>query len=100
VTIPHRIAKTYIRIVPDSAAFFHRPPDTPWAGTHPPYQAHLFQSKKWSTASVSQYVSALGFLYDKTLRRHFLTEHIPQIAPTAARRARDWYQICVVFSGF
>jgi hypothetical protein len=41
------------------------------------YQAYLFQSKKLSTASVSQYVSALPFLYVKTLRRNFLTEHIP-----------------------
>jgi Phage integrase, N-terminal SAM-like domain len=32
----HRTAKTYIRIVRDFAAFFHRPPDKPRAGTHPP----------------------------------------------------------------
>ena len=48
------------------------------------YQAYLFQSKKLSPASVSQYVSALRFLYVKTLRRHFLTEHIP--FPKSPRR--------------
>jgi hypothetical protein len=40
----HRIAKTYIRIVRNFAAFFHRPPDKPRAIR--PYQADLFQSKK------------------------------------------------------
>jgi integrase/recombinase XerD len=37
-----------------------------------------------STASVSQYVSAIRFLFVKTLRRHFLTEHIP--FPKSPRR--------------
>jgi len=37
-----------------------------------------------STASVSQYLSALRFLYVKTLRRYFLTEHIP--FPKSPRR--------------
>ena len=48
------------------------------------YQAYLFQSKKLSLAGVSQYVSALRFLFIKTLGRHFLTEHIP--FPKSARR--------------
>jgi integrase/recombinase XerD len=73
----HRTAKTYIRIVRDFAAYFHRSPDKLGPEHIRQYQAYLFQSKKLSTASVSQYVSALRFLYVKTLRRHFLTEHIP-----------------------
>jgi integrase/recombinase XerD len=80
----HRTAKTYIRIVRDFAAFFHRPPDKLGPEHIRQYQAYLFQSKKLSTASVSQYVSALRFLYVKTLRRHFLTEHIP--FPKSSRR--------------
>jgi len=80
----HRTAKTYIRIVRDFAAFFHRPPDKLGPEQIRQYQAYLFQSKKLSTASVSQYVSALRFLYVKTLRRHFLTEHIP--FPKSSRR--------------
>jgi integrase/recombinase XerD len=79
-----RTAKTYIRIVRDFAAFFHRPPDKLGPEHIRQYQAYLFQSKKLSTASVSQYVSALRFLYVKTLRRHFLTEHIP--FPKSSRR--------------
>jgi integrase/recombinase XerD len=80
----HRTAKTYIRIVRDFAAFFHRPPDKLGPEHIRQYQAYLFQSKKLSTASVSQYVSALRFLYVKTLRRHFLTEHLP--FPKSSRR--------------
>jgi integrase/recombinase XerD len=73
----HRTAKTYIRIVRDFAAYFHRSPDKLGPEHIRQYQAYLFQSKKLSTASVSQYVSAIRFLFVKTLRRHFLTEHIP-----------------------
>jgi hypothetical protein len=82
----HRIARTYIRIVRDFAAFFHRPPDKPRAGTHPPIPGGSVSKQKAKScrrlASV-KYVSALRFWYDKTLRQHFLTEHIPfpKIAP-------------------
>src|SRR5262249_56952201 len=41
------------------------------------YQAHLFQVKKLTPATVSQYASALRFFFVKTLRRSFLAEHIP-----------------------
>jgi integrase/recombinase XerD len=73
----YRTANTYIRIVRDFAVYFHRPPDKLGPEHIRQYQAYLFQNKKLSPASVSQYVSALRFLYVKTLRRHFLTEHIP-----------------------
>jgi len=88
----YRTANTYIRIVRDFAAYFHRPPDKMGPEHIRQYQAYLFQSKKLSTASVSQYVSALRFLYVKTLRRHFLTEHIPfpksprQLSPSGCRQ--------------
>jgi integrase/recombinase XerD len=72
-----RTAKTYVRIVRDFAAYFHSSPDKLGPEQIRQYQAYLFQSKKLSTASVTQYVSALRFLYVKTLRRNFLTEHIP-----------------------
>src|SRR5215472_3444619 len=80
----HRTAKTYLRIVRDFAQHFHRPPDQLGPEHIRQYQAYLFQSKKLSPASVSQYVSALRFLFVKTLRRHFLTEHIP--FPKSPRR--------------
>ena len=72
-----RTAKTYIRIVRDFAAYFHQPPDQLGPEHIRQYQAYLFQGKKLSPATVSQYVSALRFLLVKTLHRHFLTEHIP-----------------------
>ena len=80
----HRTAKTYLRIVRDFAQHFHQPPDRLGPEQIRQYQAFLFQSKKLSPATVSQYVSALRFLFIKTLRRHFLTEHIP--FPKSPRR--------------
>jgi integrase/recombinase XerD len=80
----YRTANTYIRIVRDFAAYFRRPPDKLGPEHIRQYQAYLFQSKNLSSASVSQYVSALRFLYGKTLRRHFLTEYIP--FPKSPRR--------------
>jgi integrase/recombinase XerD len=73
----HRTAKTYVRIVREFAEYFHRSPDKLGPEQIRQYQAHLFQTKKLAPATVSQYVSALRFLFIKTLRRHFLAEHIP-----------------------
>jgi site-specific recombinase XerD len=80
----HRTAKTYLRIVRDFAGYFHQPPDKLGPEQIRQYQAFLFHTKKLSPATVSQYVSALRFLFIKTLRRHFLTEHIPY--PKSPRR--------------
>jgi site-specific recombinase XerD len=55
----HRTAKTYIRIVREFATYFHRPPDKLGPEQIRQYQAHLFQNKKLSPSSVSQYVSAI-----------------------------------------
>ena len=86
----HRTAKTYIRIVRDFAAYFHRSPDKLGPEHIRQYQAYLFQSKKLSTASVSQYVSAIRFLFVKTLRRHFLNRahSLSQVSPAIAHRAQ------------
>jgi site-specific recombinase XerD len=73
----HRTAKTYVRIVREFAEYFHQPPDKLGPEQIRQYQAHLFQAKKLAPATVSQYVSALRFLFVKTLRRHFLAEYIP-----------------------
>src|SRR5262252_4133049 len=73
----HRTAKTYVRIIRDFAKHYHQPPDKLGPEQIRQYQAHLFQTKRLSPYTVSQYVSALRFLFVKTLRRHFLTEHIP-----------------------
>jgi site-specific recombinase XerD len=73
----HRTAKTYVRIVREFAEHFHQSPDKLGPEQIRQYQAYLFQSKKLAPATVSQYVSALRFLFIKTLRRHFLVEYIP-----------------------
>ena len=73
----HRTARTYVRIVRDFAEYFHQPPDKLGPEQIRQYQAHLFQAKKLAPATVSQYASALRFLFIKTLRRHFLAEYIP-----------------------
>ena len=73
----YRTAKTYVRIVREFAEHFHQPPDKLGPEQIQQYQAYLFQTKKVSPATVSQYVSALRFLFVKTLWRHFLTEYIP-----------------------
>jgi integrase/recombinase XerD len=73
----HRTARTYVRIVRDFAEHFHQPPDKLGPEQIRQYQAHLFQAKQLAPATVSQYVSALRFLFVKTLRRHFLAEYIP-----------------------
>jgi site-specific recombinase XerD len=65
----HRTAKTYVRIVREFAEHFHQPPDKLGPEQIRQYQAHLFQAKKLAPATVSQYVSALRFLFVKTLRR-------------------------------
>jgi site-specific recombinase XerD len=80
----HRTAKTYVRIVRDFAEYFHQPPDKLGPEQIRQYQAHLFQAKQLAPATVSQYVSALRFLFVKTLRRHFLAEYIP--FPKSRRR--------------
>jgi integrase/recombinase XerD len=73
----HRTAKMYVRIVQEFAEHFHRPPDKLGPEHIRQYQVHLFQVKKLAPTSVAQCTSALRFFYVKTLRRHFLAEHIP-----------------------
>jgi site-specific recombinase XerD len=55
----HRTTKTYVRIVHEFAAYFHQAPDKLGPEQIRQYQAHLFQNKKLSPSSVSQYVSAI-----------------------------------------
>ena len=64
----HRTARTYVRIVREFAEYFHQSPDKLGPEHIRQYQAHLFQTKKLTPATVSQYVSALRFLFVKTLR--------------------------------
>ncbi len=72
-----RTAKAYVRIVRDFAQHFNRSPNQLGPEQIRQYQAHLFQTQKLAPATVSQYTSALRFFFVKTLRKHFLVEHIP-----------------------
>ena len=70
-------ARCYIRIVRDFAQHFKTSPDKLGPEQIRQYQAHLFQGKNLAPATVQQHAAALRFFFLKTLRRHFLSEHIP-----------------------
>ena len=86
----HRTAKTYTRIVQDFAQHFHCSPNKLGPEQIRQYQAHLFQVRKLTPATVSQYASALRFFFVKTLHRRFLasTFRFPNDL--------DHYQLCSV----
>ena len=66
----YRTAKTYVRSVREFAEHFHQPPDKPGPEQIRQCQAYLFQTKKPSPATVSQYVLALRFLFVLEIIRH------------------------------
>jgi integrase/recombinase XerD len=63
--------KGYLRIVQDFAQHFHQPPDKLGPEQLRQYQAHLFQDKKLNAGTVQQYVAALRFFFNKTLKRRY-----------------------------
>jgi integrase/recombinase XerD len=69
--------KGYLRIVQDFAQYFHQPPDKLGPEHLRQYQAHLFQNEKLNAGTVQQYVAALRFFYNKTLKRGYLLDEIP-----------------------
>jgi len=69
--------KGYLRIVQDFAQHFHQPPDKLGPDHLCQYQAHLFQEKKLNAGTVQQYVAALRFFFNKTLKRRYPLDDIP-----------------------
>jgi integrase/recombinase XerD len=69
--------KGYLRIVQDFAQHFHQPPDKLGPEHLRQYQAHLFQDKKLNVGTVQQYVAALRFFFNKTLKRRYPLDDIP-----------------------
>ena len=67
----------YLRIVQDFAQHFHQPPDKLGPEHLRQYQAHLFQDKKLNAGTVQQYVAALRFFFNKTLKRRYLLDDFP-----------------------
>jgi len=59
----------YLRIVQDFAQHFHQRPDKLGPDHLRQYQAHLFQDRKLNAGTVQQYVAALRFFFNKTLKR-------------------------------
>jgi len=69
--------RAYLLAVRQFAAFFHRSPDQLGPDHIRRFQSYLLQEKKLSPRSVVQRVSALRFLFVKTLQRHYMLEQSP-----------------------
>jgi integrase/recombinase XerD len=67
----------YLRIVQDFAEHFHQRPDKLGPEQLRQYQAHLFQDRKLNAGTVQQYVAALRFFFNKTLKRRYLLDDLP-----------------------
>src|ERR1700740_976661 len=61
--------RRYIRTVEDFARHFDRPPDRLGLRHIREYQAELFQKRKLSAGTVTNYLAALRFFYIKTLKK-------------------------------
>jgi site-specific recombinase XerD len=70
-------ARTYIKIIERFAKHFGRSPDRLGPEQIRAYQVHLFRDRNLSPGTVQQHVAALRFLYVKTLKRHYMHEHLP-----------------------
>jgi integrase/recombinase XerD len=62
----------YIRAVQQFAEYFGRSPEQLGAAELRRYQLHLLQERKLALGTVENNISALRFLYKKTLKRHDL----------------------------
>ncbi len=69
--------RAYLRAVGAFAKYFHRSPEKLGPEHIRQYQAHLFNVRKLAPKSVQQRTAALRFLFVKTLKRHYMLEHIP-----------------------
>lgn len=69
--------RTYIKIVERFANHFGQSPERLGPAQIREYQVHLFRDRHLSAGTVEQHVSALRFLYVKTLKRKYMHEHLP-----------------------
>ena len=72
-----RTAECYLRVVEEFGRYFDRPPDQLGPEQIRKYQAHLFTDRKLDANTVCQYLSALRFFFNKTLKRNFSVEETP-----------------------
>ena len=85
--------RSYVHAVEDFSKYFHRPPDRLGPEHIRQYQAYLFRDRKLSAGTIEGRTAALRFLFVKTLRRAYLTDHIPfpkrqRRLPTTCREDR------------
>ncbi len=69
--------RAYINIVEKFAQHFGRSPERLGPEHIREYQVQLFRDRHLSPGTVEQHVSALRFLYVKTLKRQYMHEHLP-----------------------
>jgi integrase/recombinase XerD len=69
--------RSYIYAVEDFAKYFHRSPERLGPEQIRQYQAYLFRECKLSSGTIEGRTAALRFLFVKTLRRPYLSDHIP-----------------------
>ena len=67
----------YLRAVAAFAKHFGKPPDKLGPEELRQYQVYLLREKKLTPRGVEARISALRFLYVKTLKRHEMREHLP-----------------------
>jgi len=69
--------RIYLHAVEEFALYFNQSPDQLGLEHVRQYQAHLFADRKLDAISVAQQVSALRFLFLKTLKRPWRAEEMP-----------------------
>jgi site-specific recombinase XerD len=72
-----RTRETYLAIVKQFVRYFMKPPDQITLEDIRKYQLYLKEEKKYATNTFNLHVSALKFLYNVTLKKHWYIERIP-----------------------
>lgn len=75
---------SYVRVVADFAAFFHRSPDKLGPEEVRKYLLHAIEHKKLAWPTYQVHRAALKFLFNKTLKRPWLTLKSPTQSKTKA----------------
>ena len=70
-------AKGYLRIVQDFAKHYNKAPDKLGPDQIRAISGLFVPGKKLNAGTVQQYVAALRFFFEKTLKQHFLLEDLP-----------------------
>ena len=77
-------AECYLRAVEEFARYHHRSPDQLGPEEIRQYQAHLFTDRKLDANTVCQHLSALRFVFIKTLKRRWTAPYRNHRGPEKA----------------